>query len=176
MAIRIASIRPSMVLEIIMRRSIAMALVGVALSLGATSSVLAAAPAPASVVARPAAQAVVATTRTWVAPFKHGAMSGKATLTVSSAYTTGRLAISATGVKKGARIVASIHFRTKAGKTGTIVSSGHTVTGSTGSTHFSFALSSAVRKAIKADLAAGDALKIRIVDGTAVATGSFKTA
>ena len=176
MAIRIASIRSSMDLEITMRRSIAMALVGVALSLGASSSVLAAAPARETASARPGAQAVVATTLKWVAPFKHGAMSGKATLTVSSTYATGRLAISATGVKKGDHVVASIHFRTKGGKTGTIVSGQHSVTGSTGSTSFSFALSSAARKAIKADLAAGDMLKIRIVDGTVVATGVFAKA
>ena len=156
-----------------MRRTLSMGFFIVVLTLGAASTVLAAAPAGRSGIAAQAASPAV-TTLKWVAPFKHGAISGHATLTVSSTYSTGRLAVAMTGVKKGARIVASLHFRTTTGRTGTLVSDGHTVTGTTGSTSFSMALSSTVRKEIKADLAAGDTLKIRIVDGTVIATGTFK--
>ena len=159
-----------------MRRSLAMGFLIVALTLGATTNALAAAQTRQhGVAARVDGTAVVKTLK-WVATFKHAAISGTATLTVSSTYSTGRLHVSMTGVKKGDHIVASIHFRTRKGKTGTIVTGGHTVTGTTGSVSFSFALSASVRKMIKADLAAGDTLKVRITDGKVTATGTFTKA
>ena len=160
-----------------MRRFLAMGFLALALTLGAASTALG---APLSrdvaVSSHGGTPAVAVTTLKWKATFSKGAISGRALLSIASTYKTGRLAISATGVKKGDHLVASLRFRTKKGKTGTIVTAMRTVTGSTGKVNFSFALSKAVLAAIKADLKAGDKLTIRFADGTVVTTGTFMKA
>jgi hypothetical protein len=118
---------------------------------------------------------VAAKSHVWTASTKAAAFHASATITITSTYSSGKVAVKVMGVKKGDVVRVSIVARPKTGKGVTIASHQITVT-KTGSVSFSFALSSAQAHLIKTHVKAGDRLVFRVADGTKVISATFKGA
>jgi hypothetical protein len=144
---------------------------GLVLALVTASSTMAAAPTIRSSAATPAA--ATATVTTWKASYATPPISGSAVLTATPSNTLDKVAVRATGLKKGSKVSFRI-IDTVAGASRAIASTSAIVTlNAKGQLVRTWTLSSAQRAAVKAALAHGYALSFRLVDGKMSATGSF---
>ena len=147
---------------------------GLLLALAAASSTMAAAPAAHSTAV--AAPAVTTKTLTWKTTYAKSPITGSATLSGSSTYASDRVAIKATGVKKGAKVAFKIfdkagtkfHALALVTVTATLNSSNQLV--------HTWTLTATQRAAIKAAVGHADPLYFRLTDGSTVATGLLKKA
>lgn len=144
-----------------MRKFAAMGGLILALSVGAVSAVGAAGP-----VARTSASTVrvVATSHAWKASAKNGTLNATSRIVLTSTYSSGRVSVAGGGVKKGDKLHVWISARKGTGKITVIASVRATVRTSTGKFSFSFGLSRAQAKRIKALVAAGDTLSFHLTD------------
>jgi hypothetical protein len=134
--------------------------------------VLALATAASAFAAGPSTQLVAATSHKWTTSFKDGAISVASTLTATSKYSSGKVAINVKGATGGEKLTITF-FDRQAGTPHVIIS--RTVTaGSTGRYAATWTLTSAELKAMKAlPTAAQRELRIRAAskNGTGMYSG-----
>jgi hypothetical protein len=145
-----------------MRKLAAVGTLVLALSLGAVSAVGAAGP-----VARTSAHSVrVAATHAWKASATNGTIHASSRIVLTANYSSGKISVSLTGVKKGDKIHMWVTARKGTAKAVTIDSIHTTVGTSTGKFSFSLALSGAKAMRIRDLVAAGNTLTFHLKDGT----------
>ncbi len=118
--------------------------------------------------------AVVARNHVWTAMTAFAPFRASAKITITSTYTSGKVRVVVTGVKKGDVVKVSIVAKPKTGKSITVTSDQVTVSGTGTSTTITWVLSPATSKKIKADLKAGDHLVLGVRDGTKRTSATFK--
>jgi hypothetical protein len=147
---------------------------GLLLALAAASSTMAAAPAMRAVAS--AAPAVTATTLTWKSSYSKSPIAGTAKLSGSSTYSSDKVSIKATGIKKGATVTFKI-FDKVGTKFHTLALM--TVTATLNSSHQlvrTWTLTPTQRAALKTAESHAYPVYFRLTDGSTKATGQLKKA
>jgi hypothetical protein len=143
---------------------------GLLLALAAATSTMAASPQAIAIRTAPA-PTVVTTTLRWHATFTKATITGTAKLNGPSTYASDKVAISATGIKKGATITVRLLDRHLTHVTAFATMTFTASLNSKGAEARTWVLTAAQRAALKADVKAGDKLYFRLVDGSVLATG-----
>lgn len=149
-----------------MRKLAAIGTLAFVLSIAVSPAVFAASSTPkvAAPIARVAA--AVPASHHWKTTFTTGTIKGSARLTITPKYTSGRVAVSASGLKKGDKVVVTL----VSGAT-TLGTAHRTVTAASGKLAFSFKIvgkTPAEKLALKSSV-----FSLTFTDGTATTSGPF---
>lgn len=149
-----------------MRKLAAIGSLAFVLSIAVSPAVFAASSTPKAAAPIANVAAAVPASHHWKTTFTSGKVHGSARLTISPKYASGRVYVSASGLKKGDKIVVTL------ASGGTTLATAHrTITAASGKVAFSFKIVGKT-PAEKTALKSG-ALSLTFTDGGAAASGTF---